>query len=201
MTQITKNYELPCLDSRKSFYGKAFVKIERDTATLQSYSTDVIKYNMETGEVTRLWAGYSATTMRHINSFLIHMGIDGGDKSCGILWRWHNMAKYKTTRKAIVNSSTNIKCAGYCALQALLKYHEPQAYTCGVYGWNFDVYEVYGVTICTGYRNMPGARLEGIREYEEKARAINNDYSLTWEVVKTETEKLLWEFCKLNGGY
>lgn len=68
--------------------------------------------------------------------------------------------KVKTTRKAIVNGSYNVKCAGYCELSYLLNNHSPIAYTCGVYGWNFDVYEVYGVTICTGYRNMPGARLE-----------------------------------------
>lgn len=76
--------------------------------------------------------------------------------------------KVKTTRKAIVNGSYNVKCAGYCDLSYLLNNHSPIAYTCGVYGWNFDVYEVYGVTICTGYRNMPGARLEKISEYEEK---------------------------------
>ena len=55
--------------------------------------------------------------------------------------------KVKTTRKAIVNSSYNVKYAGYCDLSYLLNNHSPIAYTCGVYGWNFDVYEVYGVTI------------------------------------------------------
>lgn len=29
--------------------------------------------------------------------------------------------KYKTTRKAIVNGCANIKCAGFCDLQHLLK--------------------------------------------------------------------------------
>lgn len=83
----------------------------------------------------------------------------------------------------------------------LLNNHSPIAYTCGIYGWNFDVYEVYGVTICTGYRNMPGARLKKISEYEEKARAI-----LSWEDKRPFEEKqiavenLLKEFCKLNGG-
>lgn len=62
--------------------------------------------------------------------------------------------------KRLVNGSYNVKCAGYCDLSYLLNNHSPIAYTCGVYGWNFDVYEVYGVTICTGYRNMPGARLQ-----------------------------------------
>lgn len=110
--------------------------------------------------------------------------------------------KYQTTRKAIVNGSVNVKCAGYCDLQNLLINHNAVAYTAGVYGWNFDVFEVYGLTICTGYRNMPGSRLEHIREYEEKAAAI-----WSWEdrrpfAEKQEAvEKLLQEFCKLNGGY
>lgn len=113
--------------------------------------------------------------------------------------------KFKTTRKAIVAGSINLKCAGYCDLQSLLRNHEPIAYTCGVYGWNFDVYEVYGVTICTGYRGMPGARLEKISEYEKQAAAIWNDYKNYkgvdgWERQKEEVEKLLKEFCELNGG-
>lgn len=96
--------------------------------------------------------------------------------------------KVKTTRKAIVNGSYNVKCAGYCDLSYLLNNHSPIAYTCGV-------------TICTGYRNMPGARLQKISEYEEKARAI-----LSWEDKRPFEEKqiavenLLKEFCKLNGG-
>lgn len=108
--------------------------------------------------------------------------------------------KCKTTRKAVVNGSVNVRCCGYCDLSYLLRNHEPIAYTCGVYGWNFDVFEVYGVTICTGYRGMPGARLEGVKEFEEKARKIWADYSTPYETQRAETEKLLKEFCKLNGG-
>ena len=78
--------------------------------------------------------------------------------------------KYKTTAKAIREGACNPRSVGYCDLQNLLNNHSPIAYTCGVYGWNFDVYEVYGVTICTGYRGMVGPRCEGIAEYEEKAK-------------------------------
>lgn len=108
--------------------------------------------------------------------------------------------KIKTTRKAVVNGSVNLKCAGYCDLSYLLRNHEPIAYTCGVYGWNFDVFEVYGITICTGYRGMPGTRLQAINEYEKKASAIWSDYDKPYEEQKRETEMLLQEFCKLNGG-
>ena len=109
--------------------------------------------------------------------------------------------KVRTTRKAIVNSSTNIKCAGYCDLQFLLTNHQPVAYTCGIYGWNFDVYEVYGVTICTGYRGMPGTRAEGIHEYEKQAKEIWHNYNLSDEERKEKIETILRDFCKLNGGY
>lgn len=110
--------------------------------------------------------------------------------------------KYKTTRKAIVNGYSNIKCAGYCDLQALLRNHSPIAYTCGVYGWNFDVYYVYGIAICTGYRGMPGTRLEHIREYEEKANTIWSwENKLPFEEKQKAVESLLQEFCVKNGGY
>ena len=110
--------------------------------------------------------------------------------------------KFKTTRKDIVNGAASVKCAGYCDLQALLRNHNPIAYTAGVYGWNFDVYEVYGVTICTGYRNMPGARLNGISEYEEKAAAIWDwKNKMPFKEKQEAVENLLHEFCKLNGGY
>lgn len=99
--------------------------------------------------------------------------------------------KYKTTRKAIVNGCENIKYAGFCDLCYLLSNHEPTAYTCGIYGWNFDVYTVYGVTICTGYRGMPGERLQGIEEYERNAKTAG---------TPERVEQLLQEFCKLNGG-
>ena len=111
--------------------------------------------------------------------------------------------KFKTTTKAIREGSCNLRCAGYCDLCHLLRGHEPVAYTCGVYGWNYDVYEVYGLTICTGYRGMPGKQLKGIAEFEEKAKKIWSweNKEMTFEKKKEAVETLLYEFCKTNGGY
>lgn len=103
--------------------------------------------------------------------------------------------KIKTTRKAIVNSSENLVSVGYCDLQTLLRNHSPIAYTSGVYGWNFDVYEVYGLTICTGYRGMPGRTANNVREYERRARAIFDEPGGTWEGKDERVENLLREFC------
>lgn len=111
--------------------------------------------------------------------------------------------KFKTTTKALREGANNLRCAGYCDLQYLLRNHNPVAYTRGVYGWNYDVYEVYGLTICTGYRGMPGKRLEGIEEAEAEAVKIwdNYDKLVTWEEKDEAVETLLHEFCKANGGY
>ena len=111
--------------------------------------------------------------------------------------------KYKTTAKAIRAGACNPRTAGYCDLQYLLTNHSPIAYTCGVYGWNFDVYEVYGVTICTGYRGMVGPRCEGIAEYEKKAEEILSweNKEMTYDEKREAVENLLHEFCKLNGGH
>lgn len=109
--------------------------------------------------------------------------------------------KYKTTRKAVVENSANIKCAGYGDLSLLLKAHQPNAYTCGIYGWNFDVYDLPGLTICTGYRNMPGTRANGISEYEQRAREIWENRVLSYDEQRAKVEEILNEFVALNGGF
>lgn len=64
-----KMYELIPNDSRKSFYGKAKVMIDQDgSETLYSYDTPIIK-RTATGELVKLWNGWSQTTGRHINAF------------------------------------------------------------------------------------------------------------------------------------
>lgn len=109
--------------------------------------------------------------------------------------------KFKTTTKAIREWNKNIKSAGYCELQNLLRGIEPVAYTCGVYGWNYDVYQINGVTICTGYRGMPGGRLIKCTEYEAKAAAIWDNYSLDYDTRAEQVKQLLKTFCQINGGY
>lgn len=62
-------YELTPTDGRKSFYGKAVVQIEENgTETLLSYGTPIIK-RLVSGEMVKLWDGWSATTGRHIKAF------------------------------------------------------------------------------------------------------------------------------------
>ena len=111
--------------------------------------------------------------------------------------------KYRTTAKAIRENGGLVVKAGYCDLQNLLHDVNPVAYTCGVYGWNFDVYEVYGITITTGYRGMVGRRANGIAEYEKRAEEIVNrrrqndeDWTEFFDKKKADLDALLKEFCE-----
>ena len=64
-----KKYELIPTNGRKSFYGKAIVKVdENKNEILYSYGTPIIK-KTATGELVKLWDGWTATTGRHIAAF------------------------------------------------------------------------------------------------------------------------------------
>lgn len=85
----------PYYDSRKSFYGKAKVIYDHDndTITLRSYDTDVCRIvNKYNGFIfQRLWGGYSATTMRHINEFVEQFTTRSfSEKSGGKKW-WDSL--------------------------------------------------------------------------------------------------------------
>ena len=64
-----RKYELIPMTGQKSFYGKAVVIVEDNgTETLYSYNTPIIK-RLASGELVKLWDGWTATTGRHIQAF------------------------------------------------------------------------------------------------------------------------------------
>lgn len=73
-------FELKPVNGQKSFYGKAQVLVFMGEHYLKSYDTLVCSYNPNSGAFWRLWTGYSATTMRHVNAFLALYGLPGGGK-------------------------------------------------------------------------------------------------------------------------
>lgn len=89
--------------------------------------------------------------------------------------------KFKTTSKQIKNNydSRFIWQCGYCELQSIFKGVSPIAYTCGVYGWNYDLFIVEGVAFTTGYRSMIGREIpyDLIKRYNKKVAAIDSKYS------------------------
>jgi len=108
--------------------------------------------------------------------------------------------KYRTTRKAVTEGYYYRIEVGYCDLQHLLNYRNPEAYTCGVYGWNADIYRVGdNACIVTGYRPFGNIKSEYERnmEYERKAEVIVHDYKRPYEERKAELDQLLKELVDL----
>ena len=106
--------------------------------------------------------------------------------------------KYRTTKKEIRNCGSSVYKVGYCNLQHLLRFNEPFAYSEGVYGWACDYYRIGGydgVIISTGYSPIGKAIDYSLcEEYDKKARAIIENYGLTYEQQKAEVKALLDEF-------
>lgn len=107
------------------------------------------------------------------------------------------MTKCKTTRKWIASNYTCVS-VGYCSLQYLLRYQNASYYTCGVYGWNFDVFTFDDYAITTGYRGMishvKGLDYETTETYEKKAEKICNDLSIPYEDKRRRVNFLLKEY-------
>ena len=108
--------------------------------------------------------------------------------------------KYRTTKKEVTYGYYYKLSVGYCDLQHLLQWTEPEAYTCGTYGWNADIYGV-GCNFCivTGYRPFGNIKsnYERNRAYDKKAEQIVHDYKRPYEERKAELDELLKEFVGL----
>lgn len=73
--------ELKPTNNQRSFYGKAMVSFSSTGAkTLYSYGTPIAVIDHD-GQFIKLWRGYSATTMKHINSFRETFGLSKFSKS------------------------------------------------------------------------------------------------------------------------
>lgn len=104
------------------------------------------------------------------------------------------MTKIKTDMKRINTGFNKVFQAGYCDLQYIFKYKEPQYYNCGVYGWNCDIYIDYkrDTAITTGYRNMRGELIPSdlIKQYSETAKNImENMRRESYDIMKAELDK------------
>jgi len=103
--------------------------------------------------------------------------------------------KFKTTAKAVRAEYRHIISVIYCDAQSLLSKRYPVACASGIYGWNFDVYDigdiVPGACICTGYLPPKGVGYDFkfLRDYESQAKnAPDSSDRLLTEFVKNVLE-------------
>lgn len=104
--------------------------------------------------------------------------------------------KQKATRKTIKNKYTNIIKVPYANLQHFLKWETVKYYNLGVYGWNWDCFELdYNTCIITGYRNTLGTDIDSnyIREINKKAKEILNKFT-TFDEKNQKLDELKQEF-------
>ena len=95
---------------RKSFYGKAQVIYSGNDIFLQSYNTIVC--GIVNDQFERYWPGYSCTTMRHINSFIIafsHKAVNVTCESGGKKW-WQSL---QVKEAPIFSVSANYRASYY----------------------------------------------------------------------------------------
>lgn len=98
--------------------------------------------------------------------------------------------KYRVTRKEIKENYYRVLQTGYCGMQYLLMGKQAIGYNAGLYGWNFDLYDVNGIAITTGYRNMVGTYINPMEE-EKQAENIWNDRSLSYADKLEKIDNLL----------
>lgn len=97
-----KIYELIPTNGRKSFYGKAKMIENNGENFLQSYNTIVCKID-KNGKFIKMWDGYSATTMAHINSFADLFNINGHGK------KWYESLEAENDASDVLSISDSLK--------------------------------------------------------------------------------------------
>ena len=96
------------------------------------------------------------------------------------------MTKYRTTDREQRENNTILLGFGYCEIQNITRFLNPNAYTAGVYGWRADFYEMDGYTISTGYSPLNYISKTGFKDIDifRKTKAE----ILRAEIVKLENK-------------
>lgn len=105
--------------------------------------------------------------------------------------------KKRTTKKYIMSLENKIIKVGYCELQHLLTYVEPDFYTAGVYGWNSDVYLLgNGIVIVTGYRPFGNIKSDHttLQRWDDLAHDVLRSSHITETERQAQVMQLLDRF-------
>lgn len=111
------------------------------------------------------------------------------------------LPKEKATRKSIVANYDRVISVPYCNLQTMLNMEDPRYYTCGVYGWNADVYRIdLDTVIVTGYRPFGNfkPKYELTQRYESEAKKIYDEFRWVtdYDEVRNRLRNLIAKFVK-----
>ena len=79
--------------------------------------------------------------------------------------------KFKTTNKQLRESGKPIY---FIPFNMKAPAEEPVAYTCGLYGWNFDVYQTSKAIFCYGYRPIGIPMTDEMKERYADGECLEN---------------------------
>jgi hypothetical protein len=109
--------------------------------------------------------------------------------------------KTKVTKREVMNGYSEVAEIGYCDLQTVLRSIDAKYYTCGIYGWNSDIYEIGNFAICTGYRPfgtfIPDYKT--VRSLEDKAKKIYSNKTWKYETKVRKVKDFTYFVCRPNG--
>lgn len=104
--------------------------------------------------------------------------------------------------KKITRNDINKKrmvALGYCQIQHTLNLFGRDykvGYNAGVYGWNYDLYNINSTSVVTGY-NVPFEKYSN-KDIKEKLIALENKISkCSWKEFEENKEGLKKEFLKI----
>lgn len=105
------------------------------------------------------------------------------------------MIKYKTTDREQRENNAIVLGFGYCKIQNITRFLTPRAYTCGVYGWRADFYELDGFTISTGYAPLNYISKTGFKDIDvfRKTKATILREELTKLEAKINKKAYKWQ--------
>lgn len=113
--------------------------------------------------------------------------------------------KQKMSKNDIRNEFDTVVFVPYCGLDSLLVFDDPIGYNCGVYGWNYDVYDLGNrCAIVTGYR-VPNTIADiqmdhtKMKDYNAWAQAILRNEGVNYDTAKRQIEALKRSLIEKDG--
>lgn len=111
--------------------------------------------------------------------------------------------KYKITQKETKQNFAKVFKVGYCEIQSIEYFLNPEAYNSGINGWNYDLFAFGKYAICTGYRPI-GTQID--EHFIKTINAIANDcirkhknYNIDFQKCQDECKNKIYNFLSNYG--
>lgn len=107
--------------------------------------------------------------------------------------------KIRTTRKEVLQSFEKVYRISQELGNEISRYINPDYYTCGVYGWNSDIYKVnYSFALVYGYRpfgkEYPREKQQELLKKLDKLESRYNKGSIKFNTMMKKGREIINEF-------